>query len=91
MKIILTGSLGNIGKPLTVQLVQQGHKVNVISSNAERVATIEALGAKALVGSMFDSDFLTEAFTGADIVYLMETMEAAGLLLIKQVLEPLGG
>ena len=32
MKIIVTGSLGNISKPLTVGLIQKGHKVTVISS-----------------------------------------------------------
>lgn len=78
MNIVLTGSIGNIGKPLTQQLVQQGHTVTVISSSAERRQAIEALGAKAAIGSMFDAGFLTQTFAGADIVYLMETMEAAG-------------
>ena len=36
MKISLTGSLGHIGKPLTTGLVQNGHAVTVIISNAER-------------------------------------------------------
>lgn len=85
MKIVLTGSLGNIGKPLTIELVQKGHSVTVISSNKERVSAIEALGAKALIGSMFDVDFLLEAFNGADIVYLMETMEAAGDMFDKNI------
>lgn len=78
MNIVLTGSLGNIGKPLTKELVQKGHQVTVISSSAERINAIESLGAKPAVGSMFDADFLAETFKGADIGYLMETMEAAG-------------
>lgn len=85
MKIVLTGSLGNIGKPLTTELVQKGHLVTVISSNKERASGIEALGAKALIGSMFDVDFLLEALNGADIVYLMETMEAAGDMFDKNI------
>lgn len=85
MKIILTGSLGNIGKPLTIELVRQRHLVTVISSQAERAPAIEALGAKAMIGSMFDAEFLSKAFTGADIVYLMETMEAAGNLFDKDI------
>lgn len=32
MNIVLTGSLGNIGKPLTKALVEKGHTVTVISS-----------------------------------------------------------
>lgn len=85
MKIVLTGSIGNIGKPLATELVQKGHSVTIISSNARRVPEIEALGAKALIGSMFDVQFLSEAFKGADIVYLMETMEAAGDMFDKNV------
>ena len=85
MKIVLTGSLGNIGKPLAAELVQKGHSVTVICINKERVPAIEALGAKALIGSMFDVDFLSEAFNGADIVYLMETMEAAGDMFDKNI------
>ncbi|GAB4052246.1 NmrA family NAD(P)-binding protein [Spirosoma litoris] len=78
MNIVLTGSLGNIGKPLTQQLVQKGHSVTVISRNATRQKEIEAMGAKAAIGTMQDTDFLVQTFTGADIVYLMETMEAVG-------------
>jgi len=85
MNIVLTGSIGNIGKPLTQALVQKGHAVTVISSNAERRGPIEALGAKAVIGSMFDADFLSATFEGADIVYLMETMEAAGDIFDKSV------
>ena len=73
MKIIVTGSLGNISRPLTNELIQKGHSVTVISSKAERQKEIEAMGAKAAIGTMQDIDFLTKTFTGADIVYLMET------------------
>lgn len=74
MKIVVTGSLGHISKPLTQALVQQGHLVTVISSNQERLAAIEDLGAKAAIGTMEDIDFLAHIFKGADVVYLMETL-----------------
>ena len=76
MKIVVTGSLGNISKPLTQQLVQRGHSVTVISSKAERQKDIEALGAKSAIGTMEDLDFLSATFKGADIVYVMETLGA---------------
>jgi uncharacterized protein YbjT (DUF2867 family) len=74
MKIVVTGSLGNISKPLTAALVQNGHSVTVISSKAERQKEIEAMGATAAIGTMEDVDFLTATFKGADIVYVMETL-----------------
>ena len=76
MNIVLTGSLGNISKPLTQELVQNGHSVTVISSKSERQKDIEAMGAKAAIGTMEDADFLTATFKGADVVYVMETLGA---------------
>jgi uncharacterized protein YbjT (DUF2867 family) len=71
MKVIVTGSLGNISKPLTKELVAQGHTVTVISSNKEKQTDIQSLGANAAIGSLEDVDFLMSVFTGADAVYSM--------------------
>ena len=74
MKIVITGSLGNISKPLTKDLVSKEHSVTVISSNPERKKDIEALGATAAIGTMEDARFLTDTFKGADVVYVMEAI-----------------
>jgi uncharacterized protein YbjT (DUF2867 family) len=74
MKIVVTGSLGHISKPLTSELVQKEHTVTVISSKSERQKDIESIGAKAAIGSMEDADFLSSAFKGADVVYAMEAL-----------------
>jgi uncharacterized protein YbjT (DUF2867 family) len=71
MKFVVTGSLGNISKPLTKELVQKGHMVTVISSKPEKQKDIEALGAIAAIGTLEDVDFLVSTFTGADAVYCM--------------------
>ena len=71
MKIIVTGSLGNIGKPLTQTLVKQGHAVTVVSSDPNKRASIEGFGAMAAIGSIADLRFLVATFTGADAVYAM--------------------
>jgi len=71
MKIIVTGSLGRVGKPLTKTLVDKGHLVTVISSNPEKQKDIEALGATAAIGKMEDVDFLTSVFKGADAIHAM--------------------
>ncbi len=71
MKFTVTGSLGNISKPIVDILVKNGHDVTVISSNPQKQTAIEALGAKAAIGSVTDAAFLTNAFKGADAVYTM--------------------
>jgi len=71
MKIIVTGSTGHVSQPLTEELVQKGHSVTVISSNAEKQPAIDAMGTPAAIGSWEDVDFLTATFTGADGVYCM--------------------
>jgi uncharacterized protein YbjT (DUF2867 family) len=71
MKIIITGSLGNISRPLATQLIAEGQDVTVISSNPEKSAEITQLGAHAAIGSVSNENFLINAFTGADLVYLM--------------------
>src|ERR1700761_8282178 len=71
MKIVVTGSLGNISQPLTRILVKQGHAVTVVSSDPNKRAAIEALGASAAIGSIADVRFLISTFTGTDAVYAM--------------------
>ena len=71
MKIIITGSLGNISKPLSQELVAKDHDVTIISSKTDRQKEIGALGAKAAIGSVEDVEFLKTAFSGADAVYGM--------------------
>ena len=74
MKFTITGSLGNISKPLTGMLCEQGHIVTVVSSDPAKKTAIEAQGAKAVIGSISDPVFLTNAFMGADAVYAMIPM-----------------
>lgn len=71
MKYVITGSIGNISKPITEKLVKAGNDVIVITSKKDNAAAIEAMGAKAAVGSVEDGDFIRNIFAGADAVYLM--------------------
>ena len=74
MKIIVTGSLGNVSKPLTGILAGGGHDVTVVSSDPKKKDAITALGAKAAIGSMKDAAFLARTFAGAAAVYAMIPM-----------------
>lgn len=71
MKFIVTGSLGHISRPLAEKLIAENHDVTIISSKAEKIKEIEALGVKAAIGTVEDVDFLTSVFKGADAVYTM--------------------
>jgi Predicted nucleoside-diphosphate-sugar epimerases len=71
MKITMLGSLGHINSFVIPELIKNGHEVTVISHSPNRQKDIEKLGAKSAIGSMMDVDFLTETFSGSDLVYLM--------------------
>lgn len=71
MNYLITGSLGHTGKPIVEGLIKAGNTVTVITSKSATAPAIEALGAKAAIGSVEDADFLKQAFAGADAAYLL--------------------
>ncbi|MBX9781864.1 MAG: NAD(P)H-binding protein [Chitinophagaceae bacterium] len=71
MNYVLTGGAGHITKPVAEQLLNAGHRVTIISRNADNVKDLVAKGAAVATGSVEDAAFLKEAFKGADAVYLM--------------------
>ncbi|RED22609.1 uncharacterized protein YbjT (DUF2867 family) [Flavobacterium cutihirudinis] len=83
MKIAISGSLGNIGKPLVKKLTASGHQVTVISSTSDRSSEIEQLGAKPAIGSVNDAAFLKTAFDGADAVFAMTPPNMGGSNIIS--------
>jgi len=87
MKITITGSLGNIGQHLVTKLVSQKHNVTVVSSSADRKTAIEAAGAQAAIGSITDTAFLTQAFTGADAVFVMTPPNMGATDIIRNTAE----
>jgi len=68
---IITGSVGHVSRPIIAGLVKAKKDVSVITSNKDKVKEIEALGAKAIVGSLSDAAFVNNAFKGAEVVYTM--------------------
>lgn len=86
MKIIITGSLGNVAKPLVQQLIGEGHDITVISSNETKRNEIEILGAKAAIGSITDLDFLVKTFEGADAAFLMTPPNMGGVNIVENTI-----
>jgi uncharacterized protein YbjT (DUF2867 family) len=71
MKYAITGSAGNISRPLVERLLAAGHEVTAIGRNQGHLRPLTDKGAKAAIGSVEDAAFLKEAFAGADAVYTM--------------------
>ena len=71
MKIVVTGSLGHISKPLTEELIKKGHSVTIVSHNPEKQKDIEELGASTAIGKIEDVNFLIKTFKDTDAVYCM--------------------
>lgn len=71
MNYVITGGAGNISKPLSLTLLQQGHQVTVIGRNAANLQSLSDAGAKTAIGSVDDVDFLTRSFSDTDAVYAM--------------------
>ncbi|WP_367331135.1 NAD(P)H-binding protein [Sphingobacterium multivorum] len=71
MNITLTGSLGNISRPLAERLIREGHQLTIISSSPHKAEAIGQLGAKPAIGDLSDVGFLTQTLKGADAVFAM--------------------
>lgn len=65
MKVFVAGATGAIGRPAVRQLVAAGHEVTGMTRRAERVAEIEAAGARGVVCDAFDAEGLREAVVAA--------------------------
>ena len=68
---VITGATGNTGSKIAQALLKAGKEVKVISRKAENVENLVKSGAKSAIGSLEDTDFLTQALEGATAVYAM--------------------
>lgn len=71
MKIVVTGALGNVGRPLIEELVKKGHSVTGIIRDPNKQEDLRLLGAKVAVGSVKDPLFLKIVFRGVDAIFCM--------------------
>ena len=65
MKIFVVGAGGAIGVQLVPQLVRNGHEVVGLTRTASKRDSIEALGAKAVIGDALDPDSIAQAVAEA--------------------------
>lgn len=69
--IVITGASGRTGRVAAEALVGNGEKVRVVGRDAKKLEPFVAKGADAFVGNVDDAAVMTEAFAGADAVYLV--------------------
>jgi uncharacterized protein YbjT (DUF2867 family) len=74
---VITGATGNTGKPIALGLLEQGHKVRIISRSAEKAKELTDKGAELFLGDTYDASLVKSAFAGADAVYAMIPFDAA--------------
>lgn len=65
----ITGATGNTGSAAAEELINAGHTVRVIGRSKEKLEKFES--AEIYEGDILDTEFLTNAFKGADAVYAL--------------------
>jgi len=68
---VITGASGNVGSGLARKLIKEGKQVRVIARDAKRLSALTEKGADPRAGSLFDTDFLYDAFRHATAVFTM--------------------
>lgn len=68
MKILVTGATGKVGSRFVPRLLAKGYDVSVFVRDAARASELVRLGAKAIVGDIYDPGTLPAAVAGMDAV-----------------------
>jgi len=78
MNIFVAGASGAIGRSLVPMLVEAGHRVVALTRAAERAPALEALGAHAVIGDVFDAEKLCEQVAAAQPDLVIHQLTAFG-------------
>ena len=68
MKILVTGATGKVGSRFVPRLLARGYEVHILVRDAAKAEGLVALGARAVVGDLFDESTLAPAVAGVDAV-----------------------
>jgi uncharacterized protein YbjT (DUF2867 family) len=73
--ITVMGATGNTGRKITELLLEAGEEVRALVRSPDKLAELDALGAKTLAGDVRDADYLASTFAGADAVYTLTAFD----------------
>ena len=82
MRIFVAGATGTLGRPVVKRLVAAGHTVTGLTRSRDRARSIEAIGARAVVGDALDADTLRQIVIEDRpevVVHLLTALPAAVL------------
>ncbi|TWR26675.1 NAD-dependent epimerase/dehydratase family protein [Mucilaginibacter achroorhodeus] len=68
MKILVTGATGKVGSRFVPRLIAKGHDVTILVRDADRAAELITIGAKPIIGDLYDPATLPPAVAGMDAV-----------------------
>jgi nucleoside-diphosphate-sugar epimerase len=68
MKILVTGATGKVGSRFVPRLLAKGHDVSILVRDAAKASTLAELGARVVIGDLFNTDTLPPAVEGIDAV-----------------------
>lgn len=68
MKILVTGATGKVGSRFVPRLLAKGHDVSILVRDAAKASTLAELGARVVIGDLFNADTLLPAVEGIDAV-----------------------
>lgn len=69
--IVITGATGRTGSAAVGALLQKGAKLRLVGRDAKKLNALMQNGGEACVGAIEDTAFLTKAFEGAKVAYLL--------------------
>jgi len=76
MQILILGATGILGQPVTRCLINQGHRVRVLTRSVEKARRIFENTVEIVEGNAVDRDSLRTALAGCDAAHINLTQEA---------------
>lgn len=67
----ILGATGNVGRKIVETLVAKRGKVRMVARSGERLRPLVGKHAEAFAGDILDTEFLTQAFIGAEAVFTL--------------------
>src|SRR5262245_7879969 len=78
MNVFIAGGTGVIGQQLVPLLVRAGHRVTAMTRTASGVARLQAMGARAVLGDVFDRAHLEACVAQAEPEAVLHQLTAFG-------------